>query len=250
MSLSDEIIAEWKSLGVPSSVWAPITAVESGGNPNAVGDSGTSFGELQLHIDGGQGTGYAISDLLNPVENVAIGGPPIAAAYQKGKQKGLSGFSLTEFVAANSGHPSDTGNMPSGYKNALQDAYNAPKHSLGSVTKAMNTSTSDTSVLSMLQSMGYDSTSLTSGNKTYNGLTVALPGKYSKAQGTGATGPFAGIDNAIKGVGKDIAGVAKPFEDFAKGFDNVVAWIHSGNAFWLLIGLVIVVIALVAWLRG
>ncbi|HEY6022324.1 MAG TPA: transglycosylase SLT domain-containing protein, partial [Candidatus Paceibacterota bacterium] len=44
--------------GVPEYVWFPIMQFESGGNPNAVGDSGVSIGLFQLNTAGGQGTGY------------------------------------------------------------------------------------------------------------------------------------------------------------------------------------------------
>ena len=54
-----------------------VAGPESGYNPNAVGDSGSSFGLTQLHTNangdgGGLGNGYSVSQLLDPVKNLAI----------------------------------------------------------------------------------------------------------------------------------------------------------------------------------
>jgi hypothetical protein len=48
-----------------------VTGPESGFDPAAVGDGGTSFGLTQLHW-GGLGTGYDAATLLDPVRNLAI----------------------------------------------------------------------------------------------------------------------------------------------------------------------------------
>lgn len=91
-------------------VWRAIVEVESNGDATAVGDGGTSYGYLQLHQDGGQGTGYTASQLLNPATNAQIGGPPIAQAYARGVTDGKTGMDLLNFVAINSGHPISDGN--------------------------------------------------------------------------------------------------------------------------------------------
>lgn len=135
--------------GVPASIWQPIVAAESGGNVNAVGDGGTSFGLLQLHTPGGQGSSWrqysselnsvAQSDptnasvltnkslppqeriLLTPAINAQIGSGPIATAYNEGVSQGLTGQSLLNYTAANSGHPYSTG-IPSGASTSEQKA--------------------------------------------------------------------------------------------------------------------------------
>ena len=261
MSLADSLIAEWRQLGVPSAVWAPITAVESGGNPTAVGDNGTSFGELQLHIDGGQGTGHSIGELENPIQNVAIGGPPIASAYNAGLEKGLSGFNLVAYTASHSGHPSDTGEFTPGYEDALRKAYNAPQHSLGSVTTAMNNAdVNGGSVMDILNGMGYGSTDLAGTNQIFGGSNIIFNKPPTAPKGVfgsawqeataGASQVASDVTDTYTGVEKALAEIAKPFEDFATTLDKFVAWVSSGNALWLVIGLVIGIVALVAWLRA
>jgi hypothetical protein len=48
-----------------------VTGPESGFDPHAVGDGGTSFGLTQLHW-GGLGTGFDAATLLDPVANLSI----------------------------------------------------------------------------------------------------------------------------------------------------------------------------------
>ena len=137
------------SKGVPSSIWQPIVAAESGGNVNAVGDGGTSYGLLQLHTPGGQGSAWSQyvgelnsvpqSDpanakvlanknlpaqeriLLTPAINAQIGSGPIAQAYHQGVSQGLTGQTLLNYTAAHSGHPYSAG-IPSGGSTAEQKA--------------------------------------------------------------------------------------------------------------------------------
>lgn len=133
--------------GVPSSIWQPIVAAESGGNVNAVGDGGTSYGLLQLHTPGGQGSAWSQyagelnsvpqSDpanakvlanknlpaqeriLLTPAINAQIGSGPIAQAYHQGVSQGLTGQTLLNYTAAHSGHPYTSG-IPQGGSTAEQ----------------------------------------------------------------------------------------------------------------------------------
>lgn len=105
---------------IPAWIVGDIVQVESQGNPNAVGDNGSSYGLLQLHY-GGQGNGYTEQQLLNPSENLKIGIPPIAKAYQQAKSKGISNPSqLLDYVANHSGHPDDMGVA---YTNKVEPGY-------------------------------------------------------------------------------------------------------------------------------
>lgn len=107
--------------GVPTWITSDIIQAESSGNPSAVGDNGTSFGLLQLHTNGGQGTGYTQAQLLDPATNLKIGLPPIAQAYKQSSKAGLTGLPLLLATANASGHP---GNLGTAWTNANQPSYN------------------------------------------------------------------------------------------------------------------------------
>lgn len=106
-------------------IWGPIVGVESLGNPKAVGDAGKSFGLFQLYTAGGLGDAYRgnSSALFDPTLNATIAAESIQPAYEAGKQKGLSGYALTEYVAANSGFPLMTGDIPANYRVKLRGQY-------------------------------------------------------------------------------------------------------------------------------
>lgn len=91
--------------GIPLNVGRAHVLAESGGNPLASGDAGTSDGLLQLHRPDGQGAGYSRAQLVDAETNLRIGMPYIAAAW---RQTGnLSGRARVERTAALSGHPAD-----------------------------------------------------------------------------------------------------------------------------------------------
>lgn len=92
------------SQGVPDYVWYPIMIMESGGNPNAVGDGGVSIGLFQLNTAGGQGTGYNPGYLKDPVVNAEVASRAIAPAYNAIKDRYLP-QSMAAQVALRSGHP-------------------------------------------------------------------------------------------------------------------------------------------------
>lgn len=129
-----QVSSQFSQQGVPASIWEPIVSVESGGNVNAVGDNGTSFGLLQLHTPGGQGSSWSQYDpafltsdpqdasvlenqslpmqqriLSTPDVNASIGSAPIASAYKQGKLQGLKGQALLDYTASHSGHPYNNG---------------------------------------------------------------------------------------------------------------------------------------------
>ena len=101
------------SYGIPPIIWEDIAYVESGFNPNAVGDSGSSFGLFQLHI-GGQADsainqGYTTQQLLDPAINAKFALPSIASAWNNLKASFNPGSaSWWQSFAAQSGHPGGT----------------------------------------------------------------------------------------------------------------------------------------------
>ena len=90
--------AIFAGLGVPSHIWLAIAVSESNGDPTARGDAGASIGLFQLYTKGGQGDGYSIEELLNPIKNASVAAVSIAAAYREW------GDNIIE-LARHSGHP-------------------------------------------------------------------------------------------------------------------------------------------------
>lgn len=125
-NVKDKIKLYSEKYNIPTWVLSSIIQVESGFNPNVVGDNGTSFGLYQLHW-GGQGTINGVnmppSYLKDIDNNLRIGTPPIASAYRSAVSKGLQGYGLLEYVAGHSGHPSYTGAFTTNYQSMLKRAY-------------------------------------------------------------------------------------------------------------------------------
>lgn len=119
--------------GVPAWIPEDIAYVESQFHPGAVGDNGTSFGLFQLHVGGGQGDGYSLQTLLNPLANTTIAMQTISQAYKAGRAQGLTGFQLLSYVADHSGHPDETGYMPPSYEQSLYAAYSGQAAAAGAV---------------------------------------------------------------------------------------------------------------------
>lgn len=95
--------------GVPSWLWEDVASVESGFNPQAVGDNGTSWGIFQLH-QGGQADaafaqGYSVANLYNPATNAQFALPAIASAWNRLKSTFSNNMSWWTQFAAASGHP-------------------------------------------------------------------------------------------------------------------------------------------------
>lgn len=131
-SLVDQKAAQY---GVPAWIAEDIVQEESGGNPRAVGDRGTSFGLLQLHR-GGQAGNRPTSALENASTNLDIGMPYIARGYNAAKAAGYSGFQLLLHTAGMSGHPGGSPGsyiMTSGYAKGLANIYGKGANLSGSV---------------------------------------------------------------------------------------------------------------------
>jgi hypothetical protein len=93
--------------GVPDPIWETVAYMESGYNPNAVGDAGTSFGLFQLHEGGQLRTSPAsVSGTSGIPQNALEAMPQIGGAWSNLKTS-FNPSSLdwwTQF-AAQSGHP-------------------------------------------------------------------------------------------------------------------------------------------------
>jgi len=90
--------------GVPPEFILALIKAESNGNPRAVGDAGHSVGLFQLH-DRGVGYGYTVEQRYDPALQFQLMMPRIAAAYQAGVAKGLSGRQLAMFVGQQAERP-------------------------------------------------------------------------------------------------------------------------------------------------
>ena len=113
------------SQGIPYSVWGPIMQTESKGAPGAYLKTQVeeSVGLFQLNRMGGLGVGYSVENLKKPEVNAGIAAEAMAQAYTKGVAQGLTGFGLTQYVAYNSGWPTQAGTKALEYDPVVQ-AYN------------------------------------------------------------------------------------------------------------------------------
>lgn len=213
MSTKDLVDQYAIAYNIPPSILEEIVSVESGYNPNATGDNGTSFGLLQLHF-GGQGTGHTAAELENPYTNLQIGVPYVAAGYQAALQQGYTGFDLALHTAGESGHPGGSPGhyvMTSQYEAMLRQAYQT------------------------------------------GGATAQYPATDANGNGSGATGAnatiqngtyglFQGLDNALKMPGFEITNpVGSLLQD-----GSALAF----RAFLFLLGLILIIFALAAVVKG
>jgi hypothetical protein len=90
--------------GVPPEFILALIKAESNGNARAVGDAGHSVGLFQLH-DRGVGYGYTVEQRYDPALQFSLMMPRIAAAYNAGVAKGLSGRELAMFVGQQAERP-------------------------------------------------------------------------------------------------------------------------------------------------
>lgn len=85
-----------KQYGLPVSVWYPIAMHESGGDPAAIGDGGTSYGLFQInkpsHPD------FDIAKYKDPIYQADYQFPELVNFYKEGTGKGLAGVDLTKYV--------------------------------------------------------------------------------------------------------------------------------------------------------
>lgn len=103
-----------RQYGVPDSVWEDVAYQESGFNPKAVGDNGTSFGLFQLH-EGGQLPQQYYNDpqaVFDPALNARLAMPAIARGYQQSGQVNTSSLTWWERFGAISGHPGGPAGSP------------------------------------------------------------------------------------------------------------------------------------------
>lgn len=107
-SIQGMIVADAGSLGLPPYIPLDIAQIESGfTNPAPYYDvNGYATGVFSTH--GGFG-GQSLSSLENPAVNILVSEKAMLPAYHKGVALGLSGSSLLDYVANNSGWPLSTG---------------------------------------------------------------------------------------------------------------------------------------------
>lgn len=92
--------------GVPTQLWEDVAYTESGYNPQAVGDTGTSFGIFQLHEGGQLPAGVSGPSTFDPTLNARLAMPAIARAWNNLKSTfNPTSSSWWQSFAAQSGHP-------------------------------------------------------------------------------------------------------------------------------------------------
>jgi len=89
--------------GLPRNVLRAFVLAESGGDPDILGDGGSSVGLLQLH-ERGQGAGMSVAERRDPARNLAVGVPPIVRAWSATAAWPYD-RARVERVALTSGHP-------------------------------------------------------------------------------------------------------------------------------------------------
>lgn len=133
-SQKQQIVAIWAQAHVPSWIWVTILGAESGGHAGVVAYTPTqSVGLYQLDTVSGQGRGYSVAYLQNPVNNARIAAKYIGPAYQKcllSISKTMDGMptvamqeQLLTCTAKNSGHAG----LVAPYSNDLIDVFNNMK---------------------------------------------------------------------------------------------------------------------------
>lgn len=101
----NEIKQVFDSYDVPAWIWYPIAWLESRGDPNAIGDGGCSVGLFQLNRCEGQGIGYSVQELQDPLANAKLAAGAIARAWNNVRQSTSDKPTQAVEVARQSGHP-------------------------------------------------------------------------------------------------------------------------------------------------
>jgi len=189
--------------GVPTSVWEIIAQQESGFNPSAIGDNGTSFGIFQLHKGGQLPAQYDSNPqaVLDPTLNATIAMPDIAKAWSDLGPQFNDTITWWESFASQSGHPGGNTTDPATVNEAtaLMNLYNTGTY--GQLTAGSSTSTLgfNTPSLSIpgIPSSADIGTFLIRASFFGLGAVLALVGGYVIA--TGETSPTA-IVQKVSGV--------------------------------------------------
>lgn len=101
----DDIKKIFDAYEVPAWIWYPMVWAESRGDPLAIGDAGCSVGLFQLNRCEGQGLGYSVSQLQNPLFNAQIAAGEIARAWYSVRNTVYDKPTQAMEVARQSGHP-------------------------------------------------------------------------------------------------------------------------------------------------
>jgi len=110
-----------KSNGIPTAIVDAVIQMESGGvsQTNSIGAAGL----LQLLPNGGQGSGYSNSQLMDPVTNLQIGIPYLSNAY-KASPAFDNSYNWWYNFGIKSGHVGVPGSEQAAAATAMQQAYN------------------------------------------------------------------------------------------------------------------------------
>lgn len=91
---------------VPDAIWEDVAYTESGFNPRALGDQGTSFGLFQLHIGGQMPSNIDPVSTYDPAINAEFGMPALGRSWQALYPTfNPTDIKWWENFAAMSGHP-------------------------------------------------------------------------------------------------------------------------------------------------
>lgn len=131
MSIYDVVHNIAQGMGVPDRLWQSVVQIESGGDPNQVGDAGTSFGLFQLHVGGQAPAGVPTSQLLDPATNARYGLPAIRNAWQSLGPSFNDSVAWWSQFAAQSGHPGYDPVLDPKVAEKLKAAYDANNFSFG-----------------------------------------------------------------------------------------------------------------------
>jgi hypothetical protein len=174
MSVIDDITTAAMQQRVDPRLAIAIAQVESGLNPNAVGDSGHSHGLFQLN-DRGEGAGWSLLDLFNPLKNATRALSQVAAvqAAHPGLDPG--------HIAALAQRPADA----EGYARKVNEVWNQLVNGLNpfALGKAAGGTIGD-----LVSGAGKTASDL-AGGQTIGDAISAVPGKFfgGIADGIGAS---------------------------------------------------------------
>jgi hypothetical protein len=147
MAWIDDVTAMATKLGIPPRILYSVIQVESGFNPQALGDNGTSFGILQLHVGGQAPTGVPTSALYDPVTNAKYGLPAIVRGIAAAGPFNDTLAWWNTFASA-SGHPGGNLNQSANEARQLKAAYDTNRFNVPSLPLTGDVPTANINVTS------------------------------------------------------------------------------------------------------
>ena len=105
-SIYNAVLPYAQQWSVPDAIWEDVAYTESGFNPRALGDQGTSFGLFQLHIGGQMPRNIDPVSTYDPAVNAEYGMPALGRSWQSLYPSfNPTDIKWWENFAAMSGHP-------------------------------------------------------------------------------------------------------------------------------------------------